>query len=365
MSPVVTTLYKTIVVRFYERNVGFFLFIFLVMFGVVESSQIVSYHFSLIGAMLDSGLFMGVVFAVWLAYALKCVQFIHEALGDPRNSFLQLLRGIRLQSQFKYFSLIIFFLFIPVSLYVIFILGIAMATGHWSEVTIIIVYLIALITGSARMAMVKLNYFSKGIFSKSIPSINILINTSLFVFYFSHLFRNRSIPVLLTKLFSLLTIVGFFNIQVDHYEVRIPLLGFLIGLSAHAVIVFEIRRFEDNFLMFMRNMPLSILTRYLHLLIVYSLLLTPELVMIGINHIKIFDCLLIWFFGSSILLVTQMSLYPMDMNMDKYIVRLLFFFPIAFMGILFKMYIIMMILLFVISFWMYRIWYYQFDRPLT
>ncbi|MEQ8424392.1 MAG: hypothetical protein RIA63_06760, partial [Cyclobacteriaceae bacterium] len=117
MFQIAGVLNRVIVKRFYERNTGFFLFVFLVMFGVVEGSQIISYHLSLIAGMLGSGVFMAVVFGVWLAYSVKCIQFVHEVLDHPKNGFLFLLRGLNKRKQFQYFLWVIFLLFLPVTVY--------------------------------------------------------------------------------------------------------------------------------------------------------------------------------------------------------------------------------------------------------
>lgn len=361
MFPVISALNRVIVRRFYERNSGFFLFVFLVMFGVVEASQIINYHLSLIAGMLSSGIFMAIVFSFWLAYALKCIQFVNETLNNPRFGFLYLLRGCKLSLQFEYFSFVIFLLFLPVIIYSIFVIGVAIATQHWMELTLVLVFLASLITASAWVALMKLNNRMKQSTFINLPIMKTPINKSLFIFYLSHLFKKRSIPILLTKLFSIVTVIGFFHIQVDHYELRIALLGLLIGLSGHTLIIFELRRFEDESLTFVKNMPISIISRYMHLFIVYAILLVPELILIGINHVKIFDSFLVWIFGISYLLFNHMSLYPIRMSMDRFIIRLLLFFLISFILVLYKVFLIFTLAMLVFSFLIYRKWYYRFE----
>ncbi|NBP70032.1 MAG: hypothetical protein EBU52_14940, partial [Cytophagia bacterium] len=61
------------------------------MFGVVESSQVVSYHQSLIYGMLGSPIFMLVIFGFWLLYQLKVVLFFLRLLNQEEYQFLNVL----------------------------------------------------------------------------------------------------------------------------------------------------------------------------------------------------------------------------------------------------------------------------------
>ncbi|MEQ8424443.1 MAG: hypothetical protein RIA63_07015, partial [Cyclobacteriaceae bacterium] len=102
---------------------------------------------------------------------------------------------------------------------------------------------------------------------------------------------------------------------------------------------------------------------FFHLFVVYAVLLIPELILISINHIRVLDCILIWIFGTSYLLFCHMSLYPIWMKMDRFIIRSLLFFLIGFMLVLFKVYIFVMIALLVVSFVIYKRWYFKFELP--
>jgi hypothetical protein len=51
-------LLKSVIIPFYRSHTGLLLFVLWVMFGTVESSQLVSYHRSLIEGMFVSKIFM-------------------------------------------------------------------------------------------------------------------------------------------------------------------------------------------------------------------------------------------------------------------------------------------------------------------
>ena len=88
MLPVIRIFNKVIVGQFYQQHAGLLLFVFFIMFGIVEGSQLVYYYLSLIYGMLGSPVFLGIVFFIWVLYSFKCIQFTKTAMSLPQNSFL-------------------------------------------------------------------------------------------------------------------------------------------------------------------------------------------------------------------------------------------------------------------------------------
>jgi hypothetical protein len=80
--------FKILVKSFYQQNAGFFLFIFVLFFGVVAPSQQLTYHYMLIRGMLETPLFLGIVLFIWLLYALKTSRFVLSVLDEPESHFL-------------------------------------------------------------------------------------------------------------------------------------------------------------------------------------------------------------------------------------------------------------------------------------
>ncbi len=61
MKAILHMMIKALVVPFYKDHAGMLIFVFFLMFGVVEASQVVNYHLALIHAMLSSGIFLLIV----------------------------------------------------------------------------------------------------------------------------------------------------------------------------------------------------------------------------------------------------------------------------------------------------------------
>lgn len=62
--------------RFYIQNTGFFLVLFYLLFGVVNSANLLAYHKGLMLGFLGNYTFLFLVLLLWTSYALKCVGFM-------------------------------------------------------------------------------------------------------------------------------------------------------------------------------------------------------------------------------------------------------------------------------------------------
>src|ERR1700679_3592539 len=131
---------KTLVKSFYFQHGGFFLFLFIVFFGIIAPSKQWEYHYALIRAILKAPDFLALVVFVWLLYAGKVVQFVLRVLDSPEGLFLFQLRCLSpiqcywllLRAQSR--------LFLPVSVYVLLIAGVGIRCGAWMETIAVILY---------------------------------------------------------------------------------------------------------------------------------------------------------------------------------------------------------------------------------
>jgi hypothetical protein len=183
----------------------------------------------------------------------------------------------------------------------------------------------------------------------------------LFWFYLGFIMNDALLILVITKLFSYFALFGFFQIPLDHYENRIPLMGLLIGMAAHAVLVYEIRKWEDSYLSFAKNLPMTLSARYLLLVILYAIVITPEMFLLATNHVHLVDGVLTIVFGISLLLFFHAMLYPVNMDMDRYIQYVLITFLLGFALILFKLSLLLVLVCFTLSSSWYRRYFYTFE----
>src|SRR5258708_29973711 len=100
MSTPFLLLLRSLVKPFYRQNAGFFLFLFLIFFGVVAPSQQPAYHYALILCMLDAPVFLSIGLTALVLYALKCNNWVSSSLQDPRLSFLSILSRLNTTRSF-------------------------------------------------------------------------------------------------------------------------------------------------------------------------------------------------------------------------------------------------------------------------
>ena len=71
MRAILHLMIRALVLPFYKNHAGLLFFVFFLMFGIVESTQLAFYHQSLIYGMLSSGIILLVVLMIWLLYQLS------------------------------------------------------------------------------------------------------------------------------------------------------------------------------------------------------------------------------------------------------------------------------------------------------
>jgi hypothetical protein len=358
MVSVAGLLIKTVVRKFYERNTGFFLFIFFLMFGIVESTQIVNYHLSLIYGMLHSVLFLSIVCAAWFLYAIKCFAFVSGFADAPENSFLRKLNLLSYPKRLPWLFFIFVWIDLPVLVYVVLIAAIGLKQYLLGTVAFVLFFQLVLLAGASLLLEAKLNSikpsrwrFPRLQFNRPIP----------FPFvYVAALLHNNKVALLLTKAFSFFAIIGFLNIPLDHYEYRTALMGVLFGVAGHTVIVFELRKMEETNLTFLRNLPLSYFHRFALIALVYGLLMIPELVLLLANHGNVITTLGIYLFSIGLLTLSHCRLFG-ELDNDKHVQFTLGLFLVSFMLVLFKVYAVELVAVWSISFHYFRKNYYRFE----
>jgi hypothetical protein len=180
-------------------------------------------------------------------------------------------------------------------------------------------------------------------------------------FFLGTLTNQNPMMLLVTKIFSLLCLIGMMQIGLDHDDIRVPLLGFCFGLVAHAVLVFELRRFEDRHLNFLRALPISFIFRYVSLVIVYLILLLPEAILLLVNHIPFAKVLTLLVFGAVWLHYLHCKLYVGQLDMDKHIRRTFLLFLITFLLVMSKVFWVGLLIAAGWSWWILKRNYYEYE----
>src|SRR6201746_1856947 len=89
--------HKVFIARFYTQNAGFFLFIFVMMFGIVQGGLLLRYHYQLIMGILEVPAALLVALGLWSLYLFKCMKFVSKTIIAPDGFFLRILNEMDAQ----------------------------------------------------------------------------------------------------------------------------------------------------------------------------------------------------------------------------------------------------------------------------
>ena len=252
---------------------------------------------------------------------------------------------------------------LPVVIYSIIILAVAIKSGFYYHTLSIFIYQVSLWLFSSWVITRNIHQKHIGRFIK-LPSLQIPIDRALPFFYTSHLLKQQKVGVLISKLFSIAIIYVVLQTMDPFDDVRIALLAFLFGLTSHSFLVFELKRFENEHLHWLRTLPLSLYFRFLCYLAIYSIIILPEMMLwtssIG-RKISFSNWLLLYSFAISFLVFLHVRLFKSGQTMDTYTQFLLWLFLVCFFLILCKLAFLLPGLLVFISFLLFQNRFFRYE----
>lgn len=363
MKAIVHMMIKAWVMPFYKDHTGLLFFVFVIMFGVVESTQILFYHQSLIYGMLSSGIFLIVVLLVWLLYSLKSLLFLLKTGTEDSYQFLHHMAILPARQTFYYFFITSFLTFLPVFIYTLFIYAIGFKNQFYEVLAIIFVFQLALWVTSAWVLTYTLrNQHRPPLFS--IPSLTLPFQQNLTGICAGYLFKKEKSALFLSKAFSLVVIyIVKETLEVDD-DFRIVAITWLFALLSHTYLISKIKIFEDSTLSFARNLPLSISAILTSYFILFLLIMIPEaILLIGTvgRGLTVWQLILLPLFSSGFFLTIYSYLFKPNRNPDKFVTYLFWLFLLSFMMILSKWIWVATGVLLIGSFWLFSHRYYNYE----
>jgi len=332
-------LWKALIGQYYRQNAGFFLFFFLLFFGIVAPSQQLAYHYAIILGMLHAPALFALVLFCWLLYAIKCIRWIIGILQSSDHTFLHILPLMGRMSAFLLLLEVQIIFFLPILLYTTAVIIVACFQAAWSIAILIICFIIGVCLISAVLYWCELFYPGRLI---HIPFLYRKATRKEYIPYWSLLLRGlvTQHKTLLAgiKLFGCGILYRLLEIQTpDDYDVRMPFLVFSVALLGHGALIYGTRGMEEEKLLFYRSMPVPLFKRLLQYMILYLLVLLPEIITIGWlmpDHIRIKDGLGFVSAGYSTLLLLNSCLFIISLQRSDFIKLSLGVFGILYFGVL-------------------------------
>lgn len=279
MKPIIKVMQTVLVNHFYKLNAGFLAFFFFLFFGVVRGEQLIYFHVSLIKAFLASPVFLALVIIAWGLYTLKCADYIIKRILEPRQLFLTSINRLAPKKVWGWMLYTHLLIYMPVLLYVLIALSFAVHAHQWIQVIIITISNLAFIVSAtqAYFRVLQQQSTESFIFKLNLPEPKFAKPLFAFPLYF--LWHERKQMLLITKVFSFLVLYGFISFyEPDGYDIRPLLLIFLLISAAHMSMIYQIRFFENEFLLFTKNLPITLAKRFVQMLGLYLVLFSPELI---------------------------------------------------------------------------------------
>ncbi len=356
MSKALTHVLTRIFVNgFYQAHAGLFLFFFLFMIGAVDPAQALNYHKTLMLALVSSPVMLLLVFAVWLLYALKSVHYVMGQINAPTQQFLYYSAiSFSKQAQFKSWFAVQAAIFLPVTLYGLLAVGVGLSNHYYILPLLIVLYLLLLTVLGAWLYTVSLNRLITGSKGPVWLQWSSGLKKPLFSLYIYHILHRLKLPFIITKALSWLIITSIFWLFADvKHDARVAGMAVLAIGIAHAVLVFEHQKFEQVYLTWVRNFPLSFRKRYVFAALTYSLLLLPEAAWL-LSRFNLLLAVNLFLIALSMLMLLHALLSYIGLNMDRYLQWLMGLFIVLFWVMMFKLTWPLIACNVLLSYWLFR-----------
>ncbi|HVI45977.1 MAG TPA: hypothetical protein VM802_13965 [Chitinophaga sp.] len=326
MHTTTAILHKIFTRQFYIQNIGFFFLIFYLLFGVVDSSNLASYHLGLVRGFLGSYGFFGLVLLLWALYALKCTGFVLKVLQQQGYEFLYSTMGsMNRERRIREWIGIQVSIYLPLLVYAAFATIVACWFREYFKGIIIIVFNLLMCVWPLTLYERKLSQPDVLFFTGSLRRwINRHFTRPPLLFFISELTINYPRRLFSTKLFSVgvLWITFFLMMQGDYFDLRGLQIGVMLCVLLHMQLMVHHRAFDDTYLSFMDNLPVPLLRIYIRQITIYLLLFLPEIIMITANayaKTTVYGLLTVFATALSLLILFRCILYFPKVSPEKHI----------------------------------------------
>ena len=323
---------------FYQVHAGILAFGFFVMIGAVPGDMLVNYHKTLMIGMASSPVMLAIVCAGWLLYTFKSWHYVTGQFFAADKQFLfysstSFSRADQLKSWFYVQTAIL----APIIIYALMAVGVGIAHHFYVLPIVILAFLATIIYCSGLLYVNVINRSIDGSNQSLLLRFSGKWGKPYFSLYIYHIFDKLKVPYFITKGLSWLIITSVFFLFADvRNDLRVAGIAVLAVATAHTILIFEERRFEETRLSFSKNLPFSRGRLFLNFAGVYLVLLLPEAIWLFTRFSLIMATELLCFV-LSVMLLYRSLLQWMGLNMDKYLQWILGVFIVLFWIVMFKL----------------------------
>ena len=355
---------------FYKENAGVIAFIYTMMFFVVstvDGAGMFAYHYSLVSSMLASPFVYCLVLFLWFLYARKCMVFVSDIIRSPQHSFLYIINSISAKKRLFLFLFTNAFLLLPVLLDDLFIMYAGCHQQAYLATAFVVFYLLLLCIAMAATHVRVLNNPHRN--ARVLPKKTHARFgfSSRYPFVLLSFIANEHKAIWIgVKIYScgVLYLITRYNTTTD-YDTLIAFLFFNFGILSNGVLVYLTRQFEESSLTFYRSLPVPLSKRFANYVLLYAVLLLPELItafsLLPV-HLHSIDAASFVLCACSLLLLMNSLLFLSDFSTKEFAVVLVGVFCVQYILIPTAGYLFLSILFFIAAVLLFFTGYYRFER---
>jgi hypothetical protein len=326
---------KTLGYDFYQQHAGLFLVVFYLLFGAVEGSQLISYHYALLKAICSSPIVWLLLFALWILYAIKCFLFIKRKSSLPSFFFVREVGKLKPLKQHIIWIGVYVFMLMPILAYALLMMYVSIRFGYYFTLFSTPVGVFLLVCLPTLLTVDSLNNEFKQ--RKRILGLKLIkIKKPFWSWPLFYLLHQQPLMLFVCKIASLLSLKAILWVFADiGDDIRVLVIAAFAAMLSHAVIIFNLIKFNAFYLSFSRTLQHGVLRKLSNWLVVLVVLLLPEITLLTwLLHFDLLPILAIVIFCVAIIFSLLTMVYLLSANMERYLKFLLFFFFITMMAIL-------------------------------
>lgn len=319
MKPVLHLLLKVWVQQFYLRNAGFFLFLFVVLFGVVQNP--LYYHYKLMQGIVTSYTTLVLAIFVWVLYACKCAAIVLKSIAKEKALLYQL-QAISTKELFLLLTIVQAALFLPATVYILFTIVTGVYIQQYAAAAILFLFFTLIHVLSVVLYLRSLFGNSFNVQLWNIPAFTYRFPKSFFSFLlWYHVYKGK-LKTIAVKFFSFLLLFIPLVWNSNGIDLSDFVLFFQMSIAAHAVIVYDGVHFLEKEFRTLRNLPLPLYKMYMLYFFTYTILLLPEIIFLFYHgssaHLGVPLFSLVFYYIGQLLLFTSLS-YEKHQKIEMYL----------------------------------------------
>ena len=287
-------LYKIFVKGFYKVHSGQLLFLFGTILTYLFYIQVLSddhittqetifYNLSFILTIISSPILAVLMMVVFLIFTLKSYNYILAQIYQPTNFFLfYSANSFGKSRQLKSWFISQLLISSPILLYVIFSIIVGFVYGYYLLPILFFCFVLGMSWLCAFLYTHHINTPIKAYNSGFVIKLAKNWKKSLLTTSLIQIFYKNQITFLLTKLIAIGLAFGLIKILSDINQYALGALIAVIMAISNAILIFEIYRFERQYLSFALNFPTKLFKTFKQWILILVILTLPEIITLKI-----------------------------------------------------------------------------------